>query len=284
MKSSATRLSDIGAKSVSDFGEQWTHFRDSPGYYGSLELFADLLDPLLAPSDFRGARVADVGSGTGRIVRMLAAAGVKRIVAVEPSSAMEVLRSNTRDIASSIDYVHDAGDRMPCDASLDFVTSIGVLHHIPEPAPVVARMYAALRPGGRAVIWLYGREGNALYLALARPLRALTTRLPHGTLVAACRVVDAPLSAYLWLSRRLHLPLWQYMRNHLGRLTPEVRRLTIYDQLNPRWAKYYTQAEARDLLEAAGFRDVELHHRHGYSWLVVGRKPADGPVSPARPA
>lgn len=272
MTGPAAPPSDPAARSVADFGEQWTHFRESPGYYGSLDLFADLLHPFFSPSDFRGARVADVGSGTGRIVRMLAEAGAQRIIAVEPSAAMQILRTNTADIASSIEYVHDTGDRLAYDGSLDFVTSIGVLHHIPDPAPVVARMYAALRPGGHAIVWLYAREGNGLYLAVARPLRSVTTRMPHGALVAAGRILDVPLSAYLWLCRRFPLPLWRYMRQHLGRLTPEVRRLTIYDQLNPTWAKYYTRDEARRLLATAGFEDVRLHHRHTYSWLVVGRK------------
>jgi len=264
--------SDHASKSIADFGEQWTHFRDNPGYYGSLELFRDLLEPFFTPSDFRGVSVADIGSGTGRIVRMLAAAGAQKIVAVEPSAAMEVLRANTGDIASSIEYVHTTGDRLTYEASLDFVTSIGVLHHVPDPAPVVSSMYAALRPGGHAIVWLYGREGNRLYLALARPLRAVTTRMPHSVLLLLCRMLDVPLLVYLGLCQRWRLPLWRYLRNHLGRLTPEIRRLTIYDQLNPRWAKYYTRSEARQLLEAAGFVDVRLHHRLGYSWLITGSR------------
>jgi hypothetical protein len=75
------------------------------------------------------------------------------------------------------------------------------------------------------------------------------------------------------LCRRLSLPLAGYVRGHLARLTPAVRRLTIYDQLNPAFARYYTRTEASTLLADAGFVDVRLHHRHGYSWTVVGRKP-----------
>ena len=269
----APRRDSLGERSVADFGEQWTHFQDNPGYYGSLALFADLIHPFFRPDDFRGATVADIGSGTGRIVRMLAAAGAARIVAVEPSAAIDVLKANTRDLAERICYRQQTGDAFRSDDPLDFVISMGVLHHIPDPEPVVARMRAALRPGGHAIVWLYGREGNGLYLALARPLRGMTTRLPHRGLVALCRVLDIPLSAYLVACRRLRLPLWNYMTSHLGRLTPEVRRLTIYDQLNPRWAKDYRREEAIALLEKAGFTDVRCHHRHGYSWLVVGRSP-----------
>jgi hypothetical protein len=43
------------------------------------------------------------------------------------------------------------------------------------------------------------------------------------------------------------------------------RYLVIYDQLNPAYTEYYRQAEARQLLERAGFEDIVLYHRHGYS-------------------
>jgi SAM-dependent methyltransferase len=261
----------LTARSIADFGEQWTHYRDNPGYYGSLALFADLVEPLLAADQFRGATVADIGSGTGRIVRMLSDAGAAHIYAVEPSAAMEVLKTNTRDLGARVSYQHVPGDQFIVEQPLDFVVSMGVLHHIPDPKPVVARMRAALRPGGQAIVWLYGREGNGVYLAVAEPLRKITTRLPHRALVLLCRLLDVPMSAYLAACRYCRLPLWRYMRNHLGRLTPEIRRLTIYDQLNPRWAKYYTREEAIALLANSGFVDVRCHHRHGYSWLVVGR-------------
>jgi len=55
-------------------------------------------------------------------------------------------------------------------------------------------------------------------------------------------------------------------------LTPAKRRVVIYDQLNPAYAKYYTREEARDVLERNGFSEVHLHHRHGYSWTMVGTK------------
>ena len=57
------------------------------------------------------------------------------------------------------------------------------------------------------------------------------------------------------------------------RLPPDKRRLVIYDQLNPAYAKYYTRAEAEALLSQGGFADVKLYHRHGYSWTVSGVKP-----------
>jgi hypothetical protein len=36
-------------RTIKDFGEQWLRYSDSEGYYGSLELFSDILSPFLKP-------------------------------------------------------------------------------------------------------------------------------------------------------------------------------------------------------------------------------------------
>jgi len=63
------------------------------------------------------------------------------------------------------------------------------------------------------------------------------------------------------------------MNHVVAKLTREHRRLVIYDQLRPAYARYYAEHEARALLEDSGFVHVRLHHRHGYSWTVMGTKP-----------
>lgn len=260
-------------RTIADFGEQWVRFTDNSGYYGSLTLFEDIVAPLLTAPDVAGRKVADVGSGTGRIVAMLLAAGAEHVTAVEPSRAFEVLSERFADEARA-DCHCLPGEGIAGLGPFDLVVSFGVLHHIPEPLPVVQAIYAALRPGGRLFAWLYGREGNGAYLALAQPLRALTKRLPDPVLDGVVRALDLPLAAYIGLCRRLPLPMAGYMREHLGKLNADKRRLTIFDQLNPSYAKYYRRDEAEALFAAAGFVDIRLHHRHGYSWSVIGTKPA----------
>jgi SAM-dependent methyltransferase len=259
-------------RTIADFGEQWNKYSKNEGYYASDELFADLTRPLVEPREFSAARVADIGSGTGRIVRMLAHAGAAHILAVEPSNAFDRLVHNTADLAGQVRCLRGGGEDLPTDQSFDWVVSFGVLHHIPDPDPVMRRAYEALRPGGHVLVWLYGREGNRMYLAVAEPLRKATIKVPHLALAGLCHILDLPLRAYVHLCRLLPLPMASYMTGHVARLSPDVRRLTIYDQLNPTYAKYYTHDEARSLLERAGFVDVRLHHRHGYSWLALGKR------------
>ena len=165
------------------------------------------------------------------------------------------------------------GDQLPAYGNLDYVFSIGVLHHISNPAPVVEAAFKALRPGGHFLIWLYGKEGNGLYLTFIRPLRVLTKRLPHFMLAFLVEIMYWPLVLYIKLCHRLPLPLRGYMLSVLEKMSPEKRRLIIYDQLNPAYAKYYTRLEAEKLLIDGKFENVRIHHRHGYSWTVIGTKP-----------
>ena len=62
------------------------------------------------------------------------------------------------------------------------------------------------------------------------------------------------------------------MINTLARVTRRERMLTIYDQLNPTYVKFYRREEVVEMLESAGFGDVELHHRRGYSWTAIGTR------------
>ena len=270
MKTKASET--IIRQTIEDFGAQWTRYPDNDGYYASVTMLADILAPFTAPEDLNGAQVAEIGSGSGRIVNMLLDAGAAHVVALEPSAAIKALRRNTADRAARVTCVQATGEQLPL-GNFDAVLSIGVLHHIVEPAPVVRRAHDALKPGGWFIAWIYGREGNRLYLALAEPLRHITRRLPDFLLAGLAHALVPLLSFYALLCRLLPLPMRDYMRNVICRYGWRHRFLTIFDQLNPAYAKYYTEDEARCLLTDAGFVNVRLHNRHGYSWVIVGERP-----------
>ena len=64
----------LSRKTARDFGIQWTHHPSNDGFYGSKELFADIVEPLLKVEDIQGANVAEIGIGSGRLALMLAEA------------------------------------------------------------------------------------------------------------------------------------------------------------------------------------------------------------------
>ena len=265
---------DIANKTIEEFGRQWTVYSDTSGFFGSTSLLADFITPFDI-SQFKGARVADVGAGTGRFVLALLDAEAKEVVAVEPSEAIHVIEEKTHGLEHKVTLCHTTGDKIPGNNDFDFIISIGVLHHIPDPRPVIQAAYRALKPGGKLIIWLYGKEGNELYLFFTRPLRWLSTRLPHYGKALLSQLLNIPLSLYIALCKTFTkppLPLQDYMVNILGNLSFSKRALVIYDQLNPTYVKYYEKQEAIDLVTTQPF-DLTIHHRRGYSWVVIGTKP-----------
>jgi SAM-dependent methyltransferase len=264
--------SQVQAATIRDFGKQWQWFPEVDGWVAENELFESICPPFISAADIRGKSVAEIGSGNGPIVRQLLAAGASRVVALEPSAAFNNLQKNFSD-ADRLTLLRTTGDTLPADLTLDFVFSIGVIHHIPEPDPTIDAAWNALKPGERILIWIYAEEGNLGYLRIARPIRVLTSRTPFPFLVGLSWLLLPFLRAYIWSCGRWRLPMGLYMKNVLGNLSSSQLRITIVDQLNPTYAKYYLRAEARNLLERAGFINVRLQHREGYSWTVYGQKP-----------
>jgi len=270
-----TEMDRARTETIADFGAQWTRFTANDGFYGSQALWQDIVGPLVPPDGFVGRRVLDIGSGTGRIVNMLLDAGAAHVTAVEPSAGFATLAANTAARGDRVHLLNIRGDELPADiADLDWAVSIGVLHHIPDPLPVVKAARRCLVPGGKMLIWTYGREGNGLYLALALPLRALVRLLPRRASEALAWALTVPLSVYAALCCRVPgLPLGSYLARVVSPLTWSKRMLVVYDQLAPNWAEYYTRERVRALLTDAGFVDISLHHRHGYSWTAVATNP-----------
>lgn len=265
--------SAIDKRTIADFGEQFSHYQCDAGYYGSSQCLLDILGPFRDEIEIAGNSTADIGSGTGRIVQMLLDLGAQSVLAIEPSSSFQYLQQNLK--SDRLHLLNERGEAIQqYPERFDLVFSIGVLHHISNPDPVVQAARESLKDGGKLVIWLYGREGNLPYLMLASILRSFTTSLSHQSLVSISQLLRPLLDSYAGLCSDVRdwLPMHSYMRNHILRLSTEQREMTIYDQLNPAWAKYYSQKEAIDLLERNGFANVRTYHRHKYSWTVIGEK------------
>ena len=114
-------------KTIKHFGQQWQHFTDHKGFYGSAELFRDMLSSLIKVEDIQGKRALDIGSGAGRTAEMLLSAGAGHVVAVEPSkAAFIVLQQNLKDFNDRMTALNVKGDDIPDLPDIDFAFSIGL--------------------------------------------------------------------------------------------------------------------------------------------------------------
>jgi SAM-dependent methyltransferase len=261
----------LSEKTIQDFGRQHRTYSESGGYYVSVDILADVLGPLMDVQSFSGKEILDIGSGTGRWLRIFHELGAKSITAVEPSPAIEIARKNTA-ACNNISFHNVTGDESPM-GPYDYVYSYGVIHHVPSPDPVIDRAFEVLKPGGQLIIWLYGRENNGLYLFFMRALRLITVPLPDSGLDWLSGALVPLVRMYSCLSKALPVPFRSYMREFIDKVDDYTVKHVIYDQLDPHYAKYYRRHEAIGLLEKAGFKLVRVYHRHAYSWTVVGTKP-----------
>ncbi len=124
------------------------------------QMAAGVID-LLAPQS--GERILDLGCGTGPLTQQIADHGAD-VLGVDASPAM-VERARASYPGLSFD-VADA-TTMAFDRPFDAVFSNAVLHWVKPPAAAVARMFAALRPGGRLVLEMGGHGNVAAVLAAA---------------------------------------------------------------------------------------------------------------------
>jgi len=140
-----------------------------------------------------GARLLEIGCGTGAIARVLAAwPGVGEVLGVDPSP---ILLTRARELSEGIpnlSFEEGDGRRLALpDAAFDAVVVHRVLSHVPEPGAVLAEAFRLLRAGGRLAVF----DGDYATITLATG---------ENDPLQAC--VSAFRPAYItdpWLVRRL---------------------------------------------------------------------------------
>jgi len=134
-------------------------FREFSGLYG----------------DHAGETVLDYGCGPGNDLAGFAIhSGAARIVGADVSdTALELARHRLALHGAGperVDLVRltDGDHTLPFDdASFDFVSSQGVLHHTTDPLAILRELHRVLRPGGEGSIMVYNRDSVWMHLHVA---------------------------------------------------------------------------------------------------------------------
>jgi SAM-dependent methyltransferase len=106
-----------------------------------------------------GKAVLDYGCGNGYVLAQYARNGATVSGVDVTEAAIELAKARFALLGREGTFVQNDGETIPFeDGVFDVACSMGVLHHIPDPAPVVAELHRVLKPGGRLIVMLYNRD------------------------------------------------------------------------------------------------------------------------------
>jgi 2-polyprenyl-3-methyl-5-hydroxy-6-metoxy-1,4-benzoquinol methylase len=268
----------VKQQTAESFAYEWHHF-GAPRTEWRKNFF-DYMQPHDAEF-FRDLLMLDVGAGSGRHSAQAALHGA-RVVAVDLGQSIDVTR---RNVPPEVLTVQADAERLPfAHGTFDFVMSIGVLHHLPEPERALRSLVPYARPGGRVHVYLYWQPELAWHRWILRGVtaaRRVTVRMPHALLHQLCY----PLAAALWVSVVLPYRALRH-RSTLTRIAEGLPLKTYadypfqvlvndqFDRFSAPLEQRFTKAEVKRLLDRAGLQDATVLPNHG--WVADGRVPATG--------
>ena len=200
----------------------------------------------------KGLRVLVAGCGTGDSVMWLGEQlrdTPSEIVALDLSSAsIEIAQaraamrglSNVRFINASLLDLPQRGL-----GRFDYITCLGVLHHLPDPEAGLRALEAVLAPEGGMALMVYGLPGRAHIYAMQEVLRGLTFGIDareRKLAIARDVLANLPLTNVFRLREG-----WENIQ--AGYLKDDTN---LWDTLLHEQDRAYTASGVRDFLAAAG--------------------------------
>lgn len=264
---------------ASAFGYEWRRFAALTEQYE--QQFLDWIAPV--PRSFFVDRVVlDGGCGKGRHLHCAARFGAREVIGVDLSEAVESAYANTRHLPNAHVIQADLHHLPLQPARCDYVYSIGVLHHLPDPRAGFQALLPALRPGGRISAWVYGRENNEWIVKLVSPIReALVGGVSLPALSTACGLGTAltlwPLLKLVYGPVRRRRPAWgrrlwyfDYL-SYIARFSFREVHSIVFDHLVAPTAFYLSQREFRSWFDGPGFSEVQIGWHNSNSWRGTAR-------------
>jgi SAM-dependent methyltransferase len=263
-------------RTLDSFGYEWNAFDE---VRPEDEKFAEIYFRDLDLESLDGKVGLDAGCGKGRFTRVLARYLLAE-VALDGSSAVEAAARNLGDLANVTVVQSDLRNAPFAAESFDFISSLGVLHHLDDPFEGFKRLVSYLAPGGRILLYLYSRPAQAgmrsTALSVAKAVRTVTVRMPHRLLKA----LAAPIAGVLYaatvvpgrwgqdhgVSRLADLPMDTYRDKPFRSLA-----LDTFDRLSAPVEFRYVWSELQQWFDETGL--VVDAARDETGWFVLAHRP-----------
>jgi SAM-dependent methyltransferase len=278
-ESSPSRWWTDERRTLRSYSYQWRKFKEMFPHWE--EVFVDTIKPI-TPDFFPGKVGLDGGCGFGRSIYYAASFGAE-MIGLDLSEAIEAARENTRHLPHvhlvQGDIFHPPVRR----GSLDFVYSIGVLHHLPDPKGGFLSLARLLKPAAPMFIWVYLR-GRGRQIKAFTAMRAISTRMPLRMLNVACfGLAVAQYAAFVGPRKLLdaigapglgaRIPFSFYARYPFRTLHADW-----FDGLSVPLQNYYKPHEIAQWYAEGGFDRVHILGEEQWNGRALGYAPERAPV------
>lgn len=261
-------------KTVDRFGYEWTCFDDY-----DCDNFEAFVNPL--PANFlKGKLGLDIGCGAGRHARKASELGAE-VVCVDLSRAVDVAYKNNAENVSVHIVQSDVYELPFRTGNFQFIYSLGVLHHLPDPERGYQALIPLLSEGGSLFIWLYAYAHRKVALEI---LRSVSQKLSNNNIrrmAYICNLIDYGI----------FVNIYHFMCNlpFLGKLVNRdtftrfkeykeygfrVGYIDWFDRLSAPVTNYYKKNEMFKWLARSGLSDTKLLPVGDSWWWLYGERKA----------
>jgi len=248
------------SRTISSYSYQWRKFREMFRQWE--EVFRQSISPI-EPTFFKGRLGLDAGCGFGRSLYYAASYGAE-VIGMDISESVEAARENTRHLPNVHLIQADIFHPPLRTHSLDFIYSIGVFHHLPDPKRAFFGLTRLLKPGAPIFSWVYAR-GKGRQIALFTLMRMISTRIPLYFLDLICLGLAAA-QWVLWIAPYLIFNRFK-LTGKLARRLPftlyaqfpfRVLHADWFDGLSVPLVNYYKREEIEQWFCEAGLEEVRI--------------------------
>ena len=267
-----------------NFADEWTYFTSTIDKNLAKDELDSYFHDFVSYKDLNNKVVLDGGCGGGRFCYVVASeSNAKEIIGIDLSNAVLTAFNNTKHFPN-VNIIQADITKLPFKRdfkTFDFIYSVGVIHHLPNPQEGFSSLVNHLKENGKILAWVYGKEGNGLYINLADPVRQLiTSRLPFRINLLLSFTFSAILWSLIWI---IYFPLNKLIRKSFtNKLLPFNEYFdffrkrgfkdfwrTILDKMIPTISYYISKDEFTNWFKVNNLKH-KIYFRNGHSWLGIG--------------
>ena len=254
----------------SRFGYEWLQFDDY-----ACDNFPEFIKPL--PDGFFSRKLGlDVGCGAGRHIRGASQLGAE-VIGIDLSQAVDAAYQNNLN-NESIHIVQADVYQLPFQEGLfDFIYSLGVLHHLPEPEKAYYQLPLYLKKNGSLFVWLYAYMPRKVLLELLRNISQRLSNKNIHRMAWVCNMVDYGVVINLYKlfsnipivgkSIKKHAPLRVSEYAEYGY---QISLTDWYDRLSAPITNYYKQDKMQAWLANSTLKNHQLEAVGDSWWWLYG--------------